>query len=141
MTIALFGSESVLLQSVASSLANEPLDVRVLDFDSLRDGVALGPEVSKGVLIVSKHGAGEPTELVNRMLTSERRLILCAPQPDNEGCQLLRELGATEIITPRSWAPEQVAERILAQLILDGDITPSDCGSIRGAGRAMRELY
>lgn len=141
MSIALFATDSVPLQSVVSGLADEGLDVRAIAWNSLRGLPSLGPEISKGVLIVSKHGAGEPTAWVRRLLTGERRLILCAPQPDNEGYELLKELGATEIITPRTWEPEHIAERILAQLILDEDVTPSACGNLRGASQAMRDLY
>jgi DNA-binding NtrC family response regulator len=122
-------------------LAEEGLEVQAIDWNSLSGLESLGPEISKGVLIVPKHGAGEPCAWVSRLLTGERRLILCAPQPDNEGYQLLKELGATEIITPRTWGPEHIAERILAQLILDGDIKPSACGNMQGANRAMRDLY
>jgi DNA-binding NtrC family response regulator len=93
------------------------------------------------VLVVTKHGAGEPTAWVRRLLTAGRKLILCAPQTDIQGYQLLEELGANEIITPRTWQPEHVAERILAQLILDGDVTPSTCGRLHGASRTMRDLY
>ena len=45
------------------------------------------------------------------------------------------------MITPRSWAAGHVAERVLAELILDGRLQPADCGLLRGATRPMRELY
>jgi len=141
MTIALFAAESLPLQSVAASLVDAGLDVRAVAWDSLSVIQSLGPEINKGVLIVAKHGAGEPTAWVSRLLTKKRPLILCAPQPETEGYQLLKELGATEIITPRSWEPEHIAERILGQLILDGDVLPAACGNLRGANRAMRDLY
>ena len=92
-------------------------------------------------MIVSKHGAGEPTEWVRRLLGQDRPLILCAPQPDNDGSQLLKELGATEIITPRTWEPDHIAERILAHMIIDGDMAPSACGNMYGATATMRQLY
>lgn len=141
MTIALFSTDLAFIRSVELVLADEGLDVRAFEWDSLRALAALGPEVGKGVLIVNKHGAGDPTAWVRRLLTGDRRLILCSPQIDAEGYQLLRELGATEIITPRTWQAEHVAERVLAQLIMDGDITPAECGRLRGASRAMRALY
>ncbi len=137
MTIALFAAESELLQDVASGLADEGLDVRAVDWG--RRGPA--PEIDKGVLIVPRHGAGEPTSWVSRFMAAGARLILCAPQPDGEGYQLLRDMGAAEVITPRAWKPEQIVERVLAQLILDGDVGPSAFGRLRGADRAMRELY
>jgi two-component system response regulator HydG len=141
VTIALFTTESSLLQSVASILAGEGLDVRAIAWDAMRSFASLGPEIDKGVLVVTKHGAGEPTAWVRRLLADGRRLILCTPQTDIQSYQLLEELGANEIITPRTWQPEHVAERVLAQLILDGDVTPSACGRLRGASRVMRDLY
>ena len=141
MTIALFAIEPVLLKSVVTSLTDEGLDVRAMDWDSLRGIKSLEPEVVKGVLIVPRHGAGEPTSWVSRLFTGNRKLILCTPQPDMEGYRLLNELGATEIITPRTWVPEHIAERILAQLIMEGDVAPPAFGKLRGASRVMRDLY
>ncbi|MET0621613.1 MAG: sigma 54-interacting transcriptional regulator, partial [Pyrinomonadaceae bacterium] len=141
MTIALFATEAVPLQSVVSELAGEGLDVRAFDWEIWRGLETIGPEVSKGVLIVPRHGSGEPTAWARRLLGEGRGLILCAPQPDGAGRELLKELGANEIVTPRTWEPEHVAERILSQFILDGDVGPSVRGKLRGASRAMRELY
>ena len=141
MTTALFAVEPVTLKSVASSLADEGLDVRAIDWDSLRDIESLGPEIARGVLIVPRHGAGEQTSWVSRLFTGGRELIVCAPQPDSSGYQLLNDAGAAQVITPRTWAAEHIAERILAQLILAGEVTPSACGTLRGASRAMRDLY
>jgi DNA-binding NtrC family response regulator len=93
------------------------------------------------VLVIPKHGAGELTDIARRALGPARDLILCAPQPDNEDRRLLTSLGATQIITPRTWAAQDVAERVLAQLILDGDIQPNASGKVRGATQVMRKLY
>jgi DNA-binding NtrC family response regulator len=141
VTIALFSTEPGPLYTVVASLADEGLDVRAFNCTSSDDVETLGPEVTKGALIVPKHGAGEPTESVKRLLGRERRLILCAPQPSGGDYKLLKEMGAAEIITPRSWEPEHIAERILGQLILEGDVGPSACGRLRGAGGTMRGLY
>lgn len=146
MTIALFARETSLLKSVASVLRGERIDVRSINLDDTGSLELVGTEIDKGVLVVTRHGAGEPTAEVRRLLGGERRLILCAPQMDAQGYQVLKKLGTNEIIeneiiTPRSWQPEHVAERILAQLILDGDIAPSACGKLRGASRVMRDLY
>lgn len=141
MPIALFAIDSGPLESIVSALSDEGLDVRAIDLDSTRGIKSLGPEISKGVLIIPKHGAGEPTEWISRLITSERRLILCAPKPDSEGYQLLKEMGATEIITPRTADPAHISERILAQLIVDGDVEEFTCGSLFGATTVMRDLY
>lgn len=141
MTTALFASDAVPLHEVAALLQSE--GVEALPF-ALRVATQLRkiePAVQKGVLIAPKHGVGEATERLGRLLGDKVSLILCAPQPDNDGRKLLRELGAAEIITPQTWSAEHIAERILAQLILDGDIQPDGCGNLRGATRTMRELY
>lgn len=141
MNIALFATESAALKNIADSLKEQQVDVRPIDLSSLRSTEVLAPEIKKGILVFSKHGAGPATESASRLLSKDRRLILCAPKPDSEAYKLFKELGASEIITPRSWKAEHVSERILAQLILDGDIVPSSCGNLYGATRVMRELY
>ena len=141
MTIALFATEPLSAKAVVSSLAAEGLDVRPSDLNSLKGMQSFGPEISKAVLIFSKHGAGPQTAWLHRLLGEERPLILCAPQSENEGYGLLKDSGATEIITPRSWSPEHVSERVLAQLILDGEVKPSACGNLYGATRSMRDSY
>jgi DNA-binding NtrC family response regulator len=141
MTIALYATESLALESIAAALAAEGLPVQAFAADEIRSIGVFGPEISKGVLIVDKYGAGAQTAWFRRLLGDDRELILCAVQPETEGYEKLRSVGATTIITPRSWAPDHVAERILGQLILDGEITPSACGSMYGATRLMRNLY
>ena len=141
MTIALFTADSIPIGDVAASLMDEGIDIRPFDLHSLRSTEPLGQDIKKAVLIVSRHGAGEATALVSGLLTKERKLILCTRTPDNEGYDLLKELGAAAIITPRTWDAENISERILAQLILDGDVQPSTCGNLYGATKAMHTLY
>jgi DNA-binding NtrC family response regulator len=141
MTIALFASDSVPLNHVAAFLREEGVEASLF---ALKAGVQtrkIEAVIQKGVLIVPKHGAGEATEIVSRLLGDNRALILCAPQPDNDDRQLLIELGAAAIITPRSWEAEHIGERILSQLILEGDIQPNESGNLRGATKKMRKLY
>ncbi len=141
MTIALFAEESVRLDDVLATLTEEGLDLLPIRLNSLKSVQPIGPEIDKGVLIVSTHGAGEPTAWVRSAFANNRRLIVCAPQPDNQGLQLLRQLGATELVTPRTWESNHVSERILAQLILEGDVVPAACGNLYGATKVMRDLY
>lgn len=68
-------------------------------------------------------------------------LIACAPRPTAADRELLHECGAAGVITPEGWRPDQVAERILAELILAGVIHPFSCGSLLGATPGMRDLY
>jgi DNA-binding NtrC family response regulator len=136
MSIAFFTSPAIQLTGIADALRDEGLDIAVAPVNA--------PAVSgidKAVLVVPRHGAGELTDIARRALGPNRELILCAPQPDNDDRRLLTSLGATHIITPRTWSAEDIAERVLAQLILDGDVQPRVSGEVRGATRAMRTLY
>lgn len=141
MTIALFAKDSEMLEIVGISLAGEELDVRVIDWRSLRNLQPLGPEIKKAILIVPTHGAGEQTDLVRRVVTPAQRFILCTPKLENEDHQLLRELGVAEIITSPTKQPEDIYERILAQLILEDDFGPVAHGALYGATSVMRALY
>jgi DNA-binding NtrC family response regulator len=141
MTIALFASDSVPLNDVAAFLHREGVEALPFASNAVAQLTKIEAAINKGILIAPKHGAGEATESISRLLGDKTILILCAPQPDNNGRKLLLELGAAEIITPRTWSAEHVAERILAQLILDGDIQPNASGNLRGATGIMRELY
>jgi DNA-binding NtrC family response regulator len=136
MSIALFNSPEIQLKGIADALRDDGLDIAVSPVDA-----PANPGISKGVLVVPKHGAGELTDMTRRALGPNRELILCALQPDNDDRRLLTSLGATRIITPRTWSAEDIAERVLAQLILDGHVQPSASGKVRGATRAMRTLY
>lgn len=140
MSIGLFAAESVPVKPIASCLASEGLDVRATNWP-VSAGRAVATNISKGILIVASHGAGELCDSLSKLLTKEKRLILCVPQPDAEGLGLLKEMGAAEVITPRSWEPADVCERILGQLIADGDIEPANCGNLIGATRVMRDLF
>jgi DNA-binding NtrC family response regulator len=141
MSIGLFATESLPLGAVASLLRAEGFDARVISKDEIRNLHELDSEISKAVLLIPKHGAGDPAASFKPRLTRDRPLILCTPQPDPKGYETLTKVGAAAIITPRSWSAEHLAERILAQLILDGDVTPSACGPLRGATLVMREAY
>lgn len=141
MPIILFATESLSLKKVVAYLGDEGVDVRAVDDAAIKNIRSFEPDTSKAVLIVPRHGAGDPTDSFRRLLGKDRQLILCTPQPDSNGFEMLKKVGATEIITPRSWAPEHIAERVLAQLILDGDVTPSACGNLHGATRDMRDAY
>jgi DNA-binding NtrC family response regulator len=141
MTIALYATESLSLEPIAARLAAEGLDVRAIDTDEIRSINVFGPEITKAVLIVPKHGAGAQTAWFRRMLGDNRSLTLCTVQPEDQGYRKLRSVGATTVITPRSWSPEHVAERILGQMIVDGDIKPPACGKLYGATQVMRNAY
>lgn len=141
MSIVLCATESLPLDRVVEGLRDEGLDVFAKDSVETRNIREFEPSITKGVLIVPRHGAADPTQWFRGLLGPDRPLILCAPQPDKEGYEMLSNVGATEIITPRSWVPEHITERILGQLILDGEITRNACGHLRGATQLMRNAY
>lgn len=141
MVIALYVTETIPPAAIASALADEGVEVRAFDASTIGNIQTFGPEISKAVLIVPKHGAGDPTTWFRSLLPDNRPLILCSQQPEHKGYERLKRMGASVIIAPRTWKPEHVAERILGQLILDGDIKPDSCGKLRGGTQIMRDAY
>lgn len=141
MSIALFASDPVPLSDVATLLLREGVEARPFALNLGARAHSVDVDIHKAVLIAPRHGAGEATERVSRLLGDGRALILCAPQPDNSARRLLTELGAADIITPRTWSADHIAERILGRLILDGEVQPLASGGLRGATQAMRGLY
>lgn len=140
MNIALIASSEVSLQEIAKFLKLEGIVAEVHSLEELKSSGA-NARLQKAVVIVPHHGAGVETERARAIFDGDHRLLLCTSQPSNTDRQLLKDLGASEILTPRSWSPHHIAERILAQLIVEGDITPSFQGQLYGATEKMRALY
>lgn len=140
MNLALFASASAPLNDVAALLRSEGVEVSTF---TLKTGAQIPSleSMEKGVLIFREQGAGPDTQRVSFLLGDERALLLCTRQIDDDGRQLLMDLGAAAVIAPRTWEAEDIAERILAQLIMDGDVTPNASGELKGATRVMRERY
>jgi DNA-binding NtrC family response regulator len=141
MSIALYATEPLPLDAIATALMHEGIDVRIIAAESIRNPSAFDSDIGKGVLIVPKHGAGDPTARFRRLLSGDRPLILCIPRAETEGYETLLRVGASEVITPRSWAPEHIAERILGQLIVAREIEPINCGELFGGTSVMRDMY
>jgi two-component system response regulator HydG len=144
MTIGLFATAKIPLPEIAAALRSEGLVVSsfVLSSDLSCKDLCTPPD--KGVLLTSEKGVvtvGEQTERVREIIGDHTPLILCVPQPTNQDRKLLMECGASKIISPRSWAVEHVNERVLGQLILDGEVVPYECGDMYGATKRMRDLY
>jgi len=53
----------------------------------------------------------------------------------------LSDLGVNEFVTPKSWSSYHIAERILGQLVIEGEIETTRLGKLHGATRVMRDLY
>ena len=144
MSVALFASSQVPLESIAGVLRRAGLDVLTLSTDGPPGRKAVPDSVEKVVLILQQQGVvdtGEQTATVREAIGAGRRLIVCAPQPTKADREVLLDCGASEIITPQLRAAGHVAERVLAQLILEGDVTPNASGRLRGATKGMRALY
>jgi two-component system response regulator HydG len=132
------------LKKVAAALRHEGLAVRaeVLtpDFEQQHHLA----QAQCGVLIIAEQGVvtvGEQTTRVRKLLPAQAPLILCIPQLSTGDRQALLEEGASSIITPHTWAAEHISERVLSQLILEGQIRPDSYGETQGATAVMRSLY
>lgn len=142
MKIALFTSEPISsMELVTAGLTDEKIDVRLFDLNSHARVSDFSSDINKVVLVVPRHGAGDETMRVRALFTHNTPLIVCTTRSETEGYRDLKSAGASEIITPRTWAPEHISERILGQLILDGAVEPVACGILRGATRAMQDTY
>jgi DNA-binding NtrC family response regulator len=139
MSIGVFAAESLPLDALVSGLADEGLKVAASKWPNA--GFRVDEHLTKAVLIVSSHGAGELSSSLSRAAGKSVLLILCAPQPDEDSLTLLKELGVSEVITPRSWEPEHVCERIAGHLIADGDLGVAACGGIVGGTQTMKNLF
>jgi DNA-binding NtrC family response regulator len=81
------------------------------------------------------------TVKMRKLLATPARLCLCCPQLNAADRADLARCGASGFLTPRAWSAGAVAERILADLILAGEVWPSSLGSLRGGTEVMRRLY
>jgi DNA-binding NtrC family response regulator len=144
MTIGLFATSKLPLSEIAAALRGEGLVVSPFVLSSDLSSKDLPAPPDKGVLLTSEKGVvsvGEQTERVREIIGDRTPLILCVPQPTNPDRELLMECGASTIISPQSWAVGHVNERVLGQLILDGDLLPYERGGMYGATKKMRDLY
>jgi DNA-binding NtrC family response regulator len=144
MTIALFVPDKSPFSDIATTLRREGVALSALVLTSQLSPKDIPSEINKSILITSEQGIvslGERTERVRELIGEGSVLILCSQQPTNSDRKLLVECGVSEIITPQSWSIAHLVERILGQLILDGDITPNACGTMRGGTKRLRDLY
>ncbi|MET0624382.1 MAG: sigma-54 dependent transcriptional regulator [Pyrinomonadaceae bacterium] len=144
MTVALFVAAEVPLSAIAAALGREGVGVSALVLTPRLARREVPTSASKAVLVTSERALiniGEQTEQVRELLGTSVPVILCATQPAPHDREVLRSCGASSVITPQSWNVEHVGERVLGQLIADGDITPNRCGVLRGATARLRAIY
>ena len=142
--IALFASEKVFLPAIEAVLRHEGLDVSSLALTSQCAKLDSGASITNGVLVTNETGAvniGEQTEYLRGLLPKQTDLFICAPPITTSTHEMLLELGASEIVSPESWHPQHIGERIFAHLALGDELLRNGCGALRGATKKARELY
>ena len=142
--IALFASEKVFLPAIEVVLRHEGLDVSSSTLTSLPRKLDCDASIKSGVLVTNENGAvniGEQTEYLRSLLPKQTDLLICAPPVTTSTHEMLLELGASEIVSPESWHPQHIGERIFAHLALADDLVRKECGALRGATKKVRELY
>jgi DNA-binding NtrC family response regulator len=143
MAQLLCGPPEVDLRSLAKIFSQHGVDTALLP---LSGGPPTAPQsaVETCFLISPEQGAvsvGQRIVEVRRWLQNGTPLVACIPIPTQRDRETFEECGASAVISPGGWGLGQVAERILAELILAGRVQPSSCGSLLGATPGMREVY
>lgn len=144
MTIALFGTEKIDLQIVADELRREDISATPYPLRRQSSPIKFDKTITHGIVIFPDPGVvsiGDPTAKVRQTLPQHIPLILCSSQVTADDREILLKCGASILITPQSWSAIHIAERITAQLILEGLIQLDSSGPLKGATRRMRELY
>jgi DNA-binding NtrC family response regulator len=145
MAITLYASDKLDPGSIAAALREEGLEVRADAFTQATSSKSRpDPSVQEFVLALQEQGfvsVGEKVERLRQAIGTGPRLLLCIPQPTLSAHKEILACGASEIITPQTWTPSHIADRILAQFFLDGKVQPSSCGPLLGATLVMRRLY
>jgi len=121
-----------------ASLAVFCISPREVSAATLPVGIDRGVLVFPGQSLVQ---AGEQVGRLRSRLNGSIPVLLCCPQVTPPDRELLTECGASTIITPSTWELGAIAERIVSELILAGEIEPSGLGSLKGATRGMQEVY
>jgi two-component system, NtrC family, response regulator HydG len=141
MILLLSGSRDIDLPFLKGYLAQHGIAVSTSKSES---HVPSSPSVRQCFLISTEQGVvslGERITPLREALGLETPLTVCAPKPSAADREVLRECGASSLITPTGWSPRQVAERIAAEMIAGGHPPPTSFGTILGATPAMRDLY
>lgn len=143
MRFALFAPAHFSAVEVAHALEREGRPALVVRLDHNLTEFSPSEEI-QGILVQSDQGVitlGEQVSRVRALLGEERQLLLCCPQPTPVDRETLIECGANSIITPASWAPPHVAERILGEIIITEGSEINSNGSLYGGTQVMRTLY
>lgn len=144
MTVALFAPDRLPLPAIEATLRREGLNVSSFTLTTTLEHLETPPSTNQAALITNESGIvniGEQTEHVRSILGEHATLILCAPPLAPVDREMLFECGASLIVVPQSWSAEHIGERVLGEILVSGQITPNECGPLRGSTFQMRELY
>ncbi len=141
MPILLSAPRDVDLKPLADELGRYDLESFKLTLGPSAETARL-PAVEYAFLVYTEQGMvalGERISELRELVAGAARLVVCAPRPPRTS--VLRQCGADEIITPRSWVGGAVAERIIGVLIQAGEVQPARLGGLRGGTLRMRKVY
>lgn len=141
MKVTLLATEEAVLRDVESYLNGQQREVAARLLDAAFFAVK-STDTGLFFLILQEQDlikAGELAARVRGALAPSSRLILCMPQPIHR--EALLGVGADDIITPAKKSASDIAERLLSQLIRDGEVPRDSYGKLRGATTVMHALY
>jgi DNA-binding NtrC family response regulator len=143
MTQLLCASQEVDLKALKLFLADQGIETDIFTLPGSEARVSVH-SVERCFLISPEQGVvsvGERVVRLREWLENGTPLVVCTPRPTLESRRALHESGASEVITPGGWTSHNVADRILAELTLIGELQPASFGALLGATAAMRNLY
>lgn len=143
MRVLVLASDAVDGAAVARELSRGGPDSSFLAVPD-RGPLSLPAGVEKVVLVHGKVGVvdlGEQVELVRELLDAQIPLLVCCQQLTPSDHRVILKCGASSIVAPRGWTAAEVAERVLAEYILAGEVRPNRCGDIWGGTPVMQSLY
>src|SRR5262245_58328324 len=127
MSIAIFAQAHFPIEDVTAALSRDGVDAIPVKLDAGLPSSTDPSSIQRAVLVMQEQGIvsiGEKTDFVRCLLPDDTSLLLCVPQLPASDRQFLLKSGVSEIITPGSWCAGHVAERILAELIVERHIQP-----------------
>ncbi|HKX32754.1 MAG TPA: sigma 54-interacting transcriptional regulator [Blastocatellia bacterium] len=129
---------------LAAALLAEGIGSAHYQWDHALRELPLPQPVERAVLIASAPGIldiGKRTKEARLQLGSQTHLMVCTLKLTESERETLGRYGADTVITSPTLSPEDIAERIMAELISQGEIQPSSFGLLLGATRQMRQIY
>ncbi len=131
-------------RSVAGQLTQTGFEADLIELP-LRGDLAAIPTAHAWVALIEPKSdltwLGTWVERLRRRVDGARELVVCCPQLSEPDRSVLFECGASRVVTPTEFQTVAVTERLLAELILAGQLQPDGLGGLRGATPRMQDLY